>query len=362
MYDVIIIGAGISGLSAAYHMAEKGSSILLLDKGKAGKEATHAAAGMLGAQTEMHHSREIFRYAVRCRDYFQTFAEELEAAAGISIHYRREGAWKFAASLDERTKLQRLIQLHQEEGSEVKTCSEEELSKYLPEINAAEQAAAYFPEETQVDARSYAAALAKAVQKKGVTLSEDTEVLHVNEGSSSWEVHTKNEVFHGEKLLLSSGTTSLLDLDVPEVVPVKGECISLMPDKPLFSATLVTPDVYLVPKGDGRVIIGATETEGDSSKSVRAGAVQELLHRAFALVPALAEAPVHEIWAGVRPKSKDGFPFAGKVKDNLYISSGYYRNGILMSGLSGKLIGEAILQEAEGGELNLLNPDRRMIL
>lgn len=359
MYDVIIVGAGISGLSAAYHLSEAGKSILLLDKGKAGKEATHAAAGMLGAQTELHHSQEMFRFAVKCRDYFQTFAAKLEEEAGSVIHYRREGAWRFAHSPEERENLQSLIAQHREEGAEVVTCTSDETARLLPAVSTENAAAAFFPEEAQVDARSYAAALIRALRKKEVTLLENMEVKQIKEHRSEWEVHAENEVYYGKKILLSSGTEQLLDLDVPEVVPVKGECLSVLPEKPLFNATLVTPHVYLVPKGDGRVIIGATESVGERSKTVRAGAVQELISRAVQLVPALAEAPVQEIWAGVRPKSKDGVPFAGKVKDNLFVSSGYYRNGILMSGLSGKLISEAILHDKDSEELEILNPRRR---
>ncbi|SDN75479.1 glycine oxidase ThiO [Alkalicoccus daliensis] len=358
MYDVIIAGAGVTGLSTGYHLAKSGERVLVIDKNAAGKGASFAAAGMLGAQTELHQSAEMFQFAVKCRNYFQTFTEELEEISNQNIYYRREGAWKFARSKQEKKELEQLIHRQQQAGEEVTDFTGTDLQEKLPGLNTENVDAAFFPAEAQVDARSYTAALIEAVRQQG-DLVENAEITKIEQKDVGWKVTAGEQIYYGKKLLLAAGTAKLMNLEVPGVVPVKGECVAVKPDVLPFTSTIFTPDVYLVPKGDGRLIIGATETEGDCSTTVTAGAVSYLLQEAIRIVPALADAPIHEVWAGVRPKSIDGYPFAGKVKEGLYVSSGYYRNGILMSGLSGRLLSEEMLQETKNKELQLLDPQRR---
>lgn len=359
MYDVIVIGAGVNGLSAAYHLLLEGKKVLLLEKGKAGKEASHAAAGMLGAQTEMHASRELFRFAVTCRDYFCGLAGELENTSGLTIQYRQEGAWRLACGIEEEQRLKKLTALHHEEKEPAEYFSGEDVRKALPFLKKKEvSGAAFFENETQVDARSYTAALIEAVQHLGGEIREQTEVRGISRFSGKWQAASPDGNFHSEKILLAHGNGKIKGAAMPEMIPVKGECIALLPKEQPFSCTIVTPEVYLVPKADGRVIVGATETEGELSKTVRAGAVQYLLGRALALVPELNEAPVDEIWAGIRPKSPDGIPFAGKLEEDLYVLAGHYRNGILMSGYSGRKTAE-MMTGKNSEALQFLQPDRR---
>ena len=359
MYDVIVIGAGVNGLSAAYHLLLEGKRVLLLEKGEAGKEASYAAAGMLGAQTEMHKSRELFHFAVTCRDYFRAFAEELEKTSEQTIQYRQEGAWRLACGVAEEKKLKQLTALHHEEKEPVEYFSGEDIRKALPFLNKKEvSGAAFFENETQVDARSYTSALLKAVQRLGGAIREQTEVFDISRSSEKWQAASSVGNFYSEKILLAHGNGKIKGAAMPEMIPVKGECIALLPRNQPFKCTIVTPEVYLVPKEDGRVIIGATETEGDLSKTVRAGAVQHLLNCAVELVPSLKDAPVHEIWAGIRPKSPDGVPFAGRLEEDLYVLAGHYRNGILMSGYSGRKTSE-MMTGKNSEALQFLQPDRR---
>ncbi|TVP85118.1 MAG: glycine oxidase ThiO, partial [Alkalicoccus sp.] len=337
----------------------EGKKVLLLEKGEAGKEASHAAAGMLGAQTEMHESRKLFRFAVTCRDYFREFAEELEKASGQTIQYRQEGAWRLASGVEEEQRLKTLTALHHEEKEPAEYFSGEDVRKALPFLKKKEvSGAAFFKNETQVDARSYTAALIEAVQSLGGEIREQTEICDISRSSEKWQAASSVGNFYSEKILLAHGNGKIKGAVMPEMIPVKGECIALLPKEQPFSFTIVTPEVYLVPKADGRLIVGATETEGELSKTVRAGAVRYLLGCALDLVPELHDAPVDEIWAGIRPKSPDGVPFAGRLEEDLYVLAGHYRNGILMSGYSGRKTAE-MMTGKNSEALQFLQPNRR---
>lgn len=358
MYDVVIAGAGVNGLSAAYHLASRGAEVLILDEREAGKGASDAAAGMLGAQTEKHQTKELFHFAVEGRNYFESFSTQLEEASQQSVHYRKEGAWKLAFTSEEKGDLEELMTFHRKEGEEVIAADRSDLVHAVPEAGAFHlEGAAFFPHEAQVDARRYVSALKKAALNNGAVLLEYTSVKDIKRRGENWTVVTEDRELSAGKVILSHGTGRSLGYAMPDMIPVKGECVAVKPKVQPFISTIVAPQIYMVPKKDGRIIIGATETEGDYTKTVRAGAVSWLIEEACRIIPSLREAPVQEIWAGVRPKSPDGIPFAGELEKNLYVISGHYRNGILMSGLTGKEISRSIF--GENNELYFMCPKRR---
>ncbi|CAM3834780.1 glycine oxidase ThiO [Alkalicoccus chagannorensis] len=351
MQHVIVIGGGIIGLSTAVHALEKGMNVTLLEKGRTGSGATRAAAGMLGAQTERHADSQVLSFALQARAYWKTFHRKLEEWSGAATGYRQEGAFRAAFNQKETAELEKLAASHQQAGA---------ASQWIdPSASFIQEAGAllYFPEEAQVDARMAAEALRLSFLTLGGALHEHTEVTGYEKTASGWMVYAGDNTFQADAVLAAPGAAGLPAGKGPEVYPVKGECAALLPQQQPFSETIVTDDVYLVPKADGRIIIGATETVNDTSDHVTAASITRLLAAAITIVPELADAPLHETWAGIRPQHRSGIPAVAEWDDRFFVSLGHYRNGILLSGLTGNLLSSWLAGGARPEQLAIFSKE-----
>ena len=351
MQHLIVIGGGIIGLSTAVHALEKGMRVILLEKGRTGGGATHAAAGMLGAQTELHTGDDVLSFALDARKYWHTFHAKLENWSGVSTGYRQEGAFRAAFDDQEAADLEKLAAAHEKAGA---------ICRWINSPNAVLPDAAailHFPEEAQVDARMSAEAMKRSFLHLGGELYEETQVTGYNKTAFGWRVHTESETFEGDKVLAAPGVAGLPAGGGPDVYPVKGECVALLPEKQPFSETIVTEDVYLVPKADGRIIIGASETPHDTTEHVTAASMTRLLAAAVTLVPELASAAVHETWSGIRPQHKSGIPEVTEWEEDFFVSLGHYRNGILLSGLTGNLLADWMTGQEKPEQLKIFSKE-----
>ncbi|NJP38079.1 NAD(P)/FAD-dependent oxidoreductase [Alkalicoccus luteus] len=331
MYDLIVIGGGVNGMASAVHAARKGLKTIVLERDKPGAGASSAAAGMLGASTEWLPDEKIRSYAESARDYLKKWVPDLEKQTGVQAGLKKTGAWRLAYSEKGREELE----AHAEKAG--LTLEE------APEIDGVRQplAGISFPQEAQVEATAYLNTLAAAAEAAGVDIIYPAQATNVAAENGFWAVTAAGKVYVGRHVLYAGGIGPAPCPGMPEMVPVKGECLRFQPESPVLNTVLVTETVYLVPKADGSVICGATETPYDTTLHVKPASEEWLLNEAVRICPELSGGAVNQKWAGVRPKSVHGRPAIGRLAAGLYVNTGHYRNGILFSGYTGKLLAEA---------------------
>ncbi|WP_063891746.1 glycine oxidase ThiO [Paenibacillus sp. Soil787] len=354
MNDVIIVGGGVIGSSIAYNLAKRGQSVLLLERGRLGMEASSAAAGMLGAQSEMEDTGPLFQWAGQSRAMFPQLSEELKALTGIDIGLVREGLLNVALSDVQEQELRAREKLQRAAGEQAEWLSAAAAAKLEPALSGATRGALYLPGDGQVEAPLLAAAFAQAARVLGAKVQEFAQVQGLlTERGRAVGVMTSEGPLYSDHVVVAAGTWSGqlmagIGVDLP-VYPVKGECFSVLTTKPLLRKTLFTTGCYIVPKAGGRLLVGATVVPNSYDRKVSLAGLAELMDRARLLMPALGEAEWEKAWSGLRPQTTDGLPYIGKVPayDGLYAACGHYRNGILLSPVTGKVIADLVL---EGGE------------
>ncbi|MCY9509769.1 glycine oxidase ThiO [Paenibacillus larvae] len=368
--DAIIVGGGVIGCSAAYYLSLKGLKVMLLEKGRIGQEASGAAAGMLGAQSELTEDGPLWKLARYSRDLFPRLAEELRELSGIDIALVQRCMLKVAVTEQDAAELKRLLDLQQQAGEEAAWIGAAEAREREPSLTPAVLGALYLPCEGHVLAPRLTAAFAGAAAALGAELREYADVRSLlTEGKRVIGVSTAGDAVHAGSVVLAAGVWSgtlagPLGLSLP-LYPVQGECLCLRSRKPLLRSTVAAPGgCYLVPKAGSRMVVGATEHEGVFTRRVTAAGVASLLARARELVPALEEAEWERAWSGLRPQTPDGLPYIGPVAEypGLYVAAGHFRNGILLSPVTGRYIAGLVVEEDTGEDVEFwsdFHPDRR---
>lgn len=367
-YHTVVIGGGINGCSTAFHLAQKGKQVLLLERSTIGSEASSAAAGMLGAQVEINSQGAFFDFARASRSMYDELVPKLESYSGIHVDYIKNGMLKTAHSDEEASHLLDVLAFQQAAGEKVSWLTREELQK--KESNLADetvQGALYMPEDGQVMAPYLTKAYAGSAAFLGAEIMERTLVSSIKRKTNGYEVASSRGIIEAEHVVMAGGAwTDLIDGDIgvmPEMIPVKGDILSIRPAEQFITSTIHAPDVYLVPKKNGTVIVGATEHPGSMESRVYAGSIHDLLKSAFTLVPDLAGAEFKQAWSGIRPQSADDLPYLGSVDNQgLWMAAGHYRNGILLSAGTGDWLARSICGEPVNAEWEkAFSPRRKRI-
>ena len=351
--NVIIVGAGVIGLSIGWRLAQAGAAVTLFDKGGAGGGASHAAAGMLAACVEAEPGEQhLLALGRASQALWPSFDAELQEAAGATVGLRREGTLVAALTEDDRARLQHHLAFQRSLDLPLEWLSAVEVRTREPHLAPGILGAVWSPEDHQVDNRLLAAALRVAAVGAGATLHEQVAVDRVvHAGGHVDGVMVAGSLHRADIVVLAAGAWSR-DVEVAPplarlpVRPVKGQMLALRMDcaAPLLRHVLRVPDVYLVPRHDGRLIIGATVEEKGFNRDVTAGAHLALLEGAWRVLPAIEELPIDEAWVGFRPGSRDDAPIlgAGPV-DGLIYATGHYRNGILLTPITARVIADLVL-------------------
>ncbi|MGP4041966.1 glycine oxidase ThiO [Gracilibacillus sp. D59] len=349
-FDQIIVGGGVMGASIAYELSKRGYHVLLLEENIIAGEASSAAAGMLGVQMEFEQDSPLFRFAKESRDLYSRLAKDLLEESGIDIQLIEKGALKLVYHQDEIDDLKRIASFQTQQKVEAKVIS----PASIPEKELATDfyAALYCPTEGQVSAPHVTKAFAKAAEHYGAVIQEQTKVQDIlSENGKVKGVKTDEKVYTAESVIMTCGfKSSHFSRYVNQLTPVKGECLSVVTEKPLIQSTIFTEGCYLVPKRGNRIIIGATSKPNQTDKNVKVASVLHLLSRAKQILPALNQATIEEAWAGVRPLTKDGLPYLGEVPgvSGLYVATGHYRNGILLAPRTSTFLADIV----EGKQVN----------
>ena len=355
--SVAIIGAGVIGLAIAWRLAARGVAVRIFDRGAAGAGASHAAAGMLAACTEAEPGEEaLVALGRESQARWPAFAAELLAASGIDVELRPEGTLLLALTADDQARLTHLLVFQQKLGLPLQWISAADTRRREPHLAGKLAGAVFSPEDTQVDNRKLVAALRVAAQAAGASVSEHQPVRAISSrgGRVDGIILGDGTKVPADVVVLAAGAwaRSIEGVDPklrPPVRPIKGQMLALRmnPAAPLLSHVVWAPGAYLVPRRDGRLLVGATVEEKGYDTSLTAGGILTLLEAAWRAVPAIEELAIDEMWVGHRPGSRDDAPILGAGPiDGLIYASGHHRNGILLAPITADAIARLVLDGA----------------
>lgn len=348
---VAIIGGGVIGLSIGWRLAARGVEVDVFERGKAGHGASWAAAGMLAAACETEPG-EAALGALNAASLalWPGFAAELEAASGMEVGLRREGTLIVALNRDDLARLRHDYEFQTKQGLALEWLTPAAAREREPHLAPQLAGAVFSPGDWQVDNRKVAQALIEAYQSAGGRLHEESPVsgLH-HAGERVAGLVTAEGVREADCVVIAAGAWSggfdLAGERLP-VRPVKGQLLAVQMDgrAPLLRHVVWAPRAYLVPRDDGRLIVGATVEERGFDETITAGGLFGLLDGAWRALPAIEDLPVVETWVGFRPGSRDDAPILGASGvEGLAVATGHHRNGILLTPVTADVMTDFIV-------------------
>jgi len=371
---ILIIGGGVIGLGIGWQLAKAGASVSIYEQAEAGRAASWAAAGMLAPLAEAHTEEpELLKLGSQSLALYPQWVQELEADAGMSIGYRVEGTLIVGLEPDDTHQLRHLHTSQQDLGLDVEWLTGRAAREIEPALSPRVTAAIRCESDHQVDNRLMVKALQRAYQRCGGALHENNavETIQIENGIATGIKTRDDEKYNGDVIVLSAGCESAqiqgLPDDVrPPVRPVKGQMLALQMEAGITVKNVIRTvraryptSVYLVPRTDGRLIVGATSEEMGFDMRLTAGGVFELLRGAWEAVPGIYELPLLETWTGLRPGSRDNAPILGKTSiENLIYATGHYRNGILLTPITAYEIAKLILTDETSETIASFRLDR----
>ena len=349
--DVIVIGGGIIGCSISYYLRKAGVDVIVLDQGEIGAQTSSAAAGLLAPLGSLSGPGPYADLLLASWSMLPELIPELEEASGVRVEYAQTGALRVVRNPKSSANLRKRMKDWQPLGLKMYWLNGDEARQQEPLLAPDICAAIYAPEESQVKAPSLTRAFAKAAEHLGAKLYSQREVMGIRrEQDTVTGVYTaQGETIACEHLVLASGAWAAecgiwLDLPLP-VTPQRGQILTLrQPNSPLRHL-IFGEAVYLAPKFDGTVVVGATKEEVGFHKQVTAGGVSWLLNTAIRLAASLDSCGIEQMWAGLRPKTPDNFPILGPAQywENVTLAVGHGSVGIMLSAITGHSITESIV-------------------
>ncbi len=351
-WDVVIIGGGVIGLSLAWRLRHNSASVLLVEKGEPGREATHAAGGMI-AHCDPGIPPELTAIAAASARMYPEFVRELQAEAFQSPDLRQQGTIAFFEA-DESPTCDR-----------ARTLSGTELSELEPLITL--RGRAYFLPERSIDPQKLGRALEKAARTLGVdfvTGSPVTEVAVL--GGRATGVRTAKSFYAGDMVVNCAGAwASQMKPFGMLTRPVKGQMACLVPQpgaqhvSPLIQHVVRTPEVYIIPRSDGRLLLGATLEDAGYDKRVDPETVKRLHQAAAKVAPEIGQMRIHDAWAGLRPGSPDGLPIIGPTSlKGYFAATGHYRDGVLLAPVTALVMIDLLKGRVPDFDLAPFSPQR----
>jgi len=352
---VVIIGAGVIGLGIAWRLAAR-AAVNVFDRGKAGGGASHAAAGMLAAACEAEPGEEtLVALGRESQARWPAFADELQRASGIDVELRPEGTLVLALTGDDAAEIAHHLEFQRRLHLPLEWLSAAATRVREPHLAGKIAGALFSPQDHQVDNRKLARALRIAAESAGAVVHEHRPVREIiaRGGRTKGVLLDDGAIAAADVVVLAAGAWSrgiagLPPDGRPPVRPVKGQMLALRMDAaaPLLNHVVWAPGAYLVPRRDGRLIVGATVEEKGFDETVTAGGVLTLLEAAWRALPAVEELPIDEIWVGHRPGSRDDAPILGRGPlEGLFYATGHHRNGILLTPVTADAMARLVLDD-----------------
>lgn len=364
--DLVVLGGGVIGLSAAWRAAQRGLDVVVLDAGQR-ERASEVAAGMIAPVGEALWGEELLLGATRASaEAWPRFARELEEASGNEVPYRRCGSLHVGLDRDEAAELRRRHDLHEELGLEARWLRGSECRRLEPGLATAVAGGFEAPGEAEVDPRALMAALRDACRRAGVMVVGEAAAEVLLAGGRAVGVATAD----GERIparVVLAATGARLGADpIPEearppVRPVKGEIVRLRAGagERACERIVASERVYVVPRSGEELVVGATVEDRGFDLRVTAGGVFELLREAYRAVPEVAELELVECSAGLRPATPDNAPVVGwTAVEGLMLAGGHHRNGILLAPITAEAVASELAGEGMPEAMRALGPER----
>ncbi|MCA1717046.1 MAG: glycine oxidase ThiO [Actinobacteria bacterium] len=363
--DLAIVGGGVIGCSVAYHATRRGGRVALVEAERIGSGASGAAAGMLNAQAEAHEPGPFLDLLLSSRRLHGPLGEELYEATGLDPEYVWAGTLRVATDEAFREIFAAEYSWQREQGLAARWLDADEIRELEPNLSSESVAALYLPEDGQVNPPRLVQALALGATLGGARVMEATSAEGlVVKGRRVTGVRTaRGEIPAGAVVLAGGASATLLSnqlgVHLP-VHPVKGEILAVNARPAPVRVNIWNSECYVVPKRDGRVVIGATEEPGVYDRRPTLGGVAHLSRAAVNLVPELSRAPFASAWGGLRPGTPDGEPILGPVEgwEGLFLATGHYRNGVLLSAITGESIAALALGETSPFDVSPFSQNR----
>jgi glycine oxidase len=361
-FEVVIVGGGVIGLSLARELARQ-ARVAVVDRGRMGREASWAGAGILPPASIRGVTHPLDQLRALSFEGYADWSEELLAETQIDIGFRRSGGLYVARSPGEVAALRGQIEVWQEEHIEVQRLDLPGLCEAEPALTAAVdsgriRAACRLPQECQVRNPRLLRALAESCRRRGAALLENTDVLDfILQEQRVMGLMTTTGPLAARQLCITAGAWTYLVLQrlgiTTGILPIRGQMVLLAGSPPLLRHIINEGPRYLVPRDDGRILVGSTEEEAGYSSETTPQAIAELTRFAYELVPSLTHTVVERTWAGLRPGSFDGFPYLGRVPgfDNLFVAAGHFRSGLSLAPATAQVMAQ--LMRGETPSVNL---------
>jgi glycine oxidase len=350
--DILIIGGGVIGCAIAYYLSKSGVEVTVLERDTIGAQASGAAAGIFSLLKPLDPVDEYNRLSLASLALFPSLAIELEAVSGVSLEYEQTGTLRTSryAHARQTRRIQRWIESCRSEGLQVELLTEEETHRREPLLAPEVCAAVYLPREGQVRAGNVVEAFTKAAMLSGAMIAEHQEVVSIqsHNGSVVSTTTVDGATIECNHLIIASGAWSQqcgkwFNISLP-VIPQRGQLLALRQPSSPIRHIVIGDGIYLAPKQDGTVIVGATKEEVGFDTRVTAGGALWLLEAAIKLMPALEQCTVERLWTGLRPKTPDTFPILGRATGwkNVTLAVGHSSFGVLLSAITGQTIAELV--------------------
>lgn len=362
-FDVAVIGGGVIGLSIARELQRRGAgNIVVVERGRPGREASFAAAGMLAPDIEAGEGDEFYRLCRESMMLYPSFADELATETGVNIELDRSGTLFVAASDDEEKELIRKQERCEKNGINADYLNAEDVIDLEPEITSKVRKGLFFPNDWQVENRKLLEALRKFCDLNSITVREGSTVSGLRtKPNGNVNVQLGNDEIEAETTILATGSwTSFIRIDdspVPvNVKPIRGQMICFHPETPMLKCVVQNASAYIVPRHDGRILVGATVEDVGFEDRTTADAIERLRKAAVELVPRLSEFEIYDSWSGLRPYGNGGLPVIGLIAGNIFVATAHYRNGILLAPITAKIVAEKIADGIDSPYLEIFGP------
>ena len=361
--DVAVIGAGVIGAAVAHELVSRGASVTLLDSRGAGLGSTQAAAGMLVPYLE-GFGRPILPLAAASLALYDAFVDRVSRDSEISVRYQRTGSLQVETAEDPQTDLQTIADAAHTLGVDCELLDAEHARHAEPLLAPFVSRALLVPTHGFVVAADLSGALLALAIKRGVSVRIPAAARRIEPAGDCVHVHLENDRVSARQVVLAAGSwCSHITIDgVPPVPvrPVRGQLLQLAWDGPALKRIVWGSHCYLVPAGDGTVLVGATVEDVGFDERTTASGVRDLLEAACALLPDLSRATFVGARAGLRPATADEMPIIGRSTKipGLVYATGHYRNGVLLAPLTARVVADLVLDNREDPLLAGTSPQR----
>ncbi|MFN4260924.1 MAG: glycine oxidase ThiO [Gemmataceae bacterium] len=366
--EYLIIGGGIIGCSLARELARVSRSVVVVERGRVGSAASAAAVGLLAPSLSTLPAGELLDLCFDSAALYASWVEELRQDGAADVGFRRSGLLEVWTDAQQADDARATLPQRTRPGRPAQLLAADEVHRLEPGLAMTVLGGVWYAEDAWVDPARLSREVARVAERNGVQIHEGEGVRRLlRSGDRLVEVHTAHRVFQPGTVVVAAGAWSGGVLDSLGVAlptrPVKGQVLLAECRTAPVRQPLAAGESLLVPRDDGRLIIGVTLEEAGFDERVTLAGIHTILSQACAVVPAIGSLELNRAWAGSRPATPDEMPFMGMLPPlhNLWVSTGHYRKGILLAPLCARLLAQSILANHPVDELAHFKPTRRIV-